>query len=124
MAFIIVLLLLNTPIYMVHSKLRYLIILDYGALVSKHRLIPLKDFPLLKISQEYHCKNLIATGQLSKDAIELPLEDLLKRKLNRDVDVDAEDLPGTADTWKITTESEGKQSNSPRSAINLFVCYF
>ena len=85
----------------------YLVFADYGKLVEHHHVIPLKGFPQVKIQQEYKTKDLIATGNLTKEDIELPLENLLYTKFKREVDVHAEEFSETPGTWRITTEPEG-----------------
>ena len=71
-------------------------------------MIPLKSFPQLRICQEYKTRNLIVTGNVAKENIELPLERILTTKFKREVDVQAEEFPEYPGVWKITTEPEGK----------------
>ena len=84
-----------------------LCVVDYTQLVDQSRVIPLKDFPQLQIRQECKTKDLIVTGKLTREDIELPLENLLYSKFNREIDIHVEDFPGTSDTWRLTTEPEG-----------------
>ena len=70
-------------------------------------MIPLKDFPHLRIQQEYKTTDLVATGKCTNEDIELSLESLLYSKFDREVDVQIEEFPGMIDTWKITAEPEG-----------------
>ena len=62
----------------------------------------------MKIQQEYKTKDLIATGNLTKEDIELPLENLLYSKFKREVDVHAEEFDEHPGMWRVTTEPEGK----------------
>lgn len=83
---------------------------DYGRLIDQQRLFTLKDVPDLKIQQEFKVKDLVATGnRLSKEDLELPLENLLESKFNRDVDVHAEEFPDATNVWRISTEHEGRK---------------
>ena len=90
----------------IHFKISFY--LDYGRLTSQQRSTPLKGFPQLKISQEYKGKDLIASGNFTKQDIELVLENILFKHFKREVDVYAEEFPGTTDMWRITTDHEGK----------------
>ncbi|KAF6030597.1 hypothetical protein EB796_011094 [Bugula neritina] len=67
--------------------------------------VPLPECSL-KIQQEPKPNQLIATGSLTKDGIELPLENLLRGEFNRDVDIVAEQLTGHSDKWLITTSPD------------------
>ena len=80
--------------------------------------MPLEDFSQLKIQQEYKTKDLIAEGsKLTKEDIELPLENLLFKGFKRDVDVRAEEFAGAPDMWRITTEPEGNCCLAFKSTI-------
>jgi len=85
------------------------IFLDFGLLLSNQHKFPLPECSL-NIQQEPKPYQLIATGSLTKDGIELPLENLLRGEFNRDVDIVAEQLTGHSDKWLITTSSDGKVS--------------
>lgn len=65
----------------------------------------------MKVSQEFACRELLAYGKLSKEGIELSLEKLLSQNFNKEVEVLAEELPGTSDIWKVTAEVEGEISS-------------
>ena len=85
-------------------------ITDYGRIIDQSAIIPLKDFPYLRIQQEYKTTDLVATGKCTNEDIELSLESLLYSKFDREVDVQIEEFRGMIDTWKITAESEGIKS--------------
>jgi len=78
-------------------------------LLSNQHKFPLPEFSL-KIQPEPKPYQLTATGSLTKDGIELPLENLLRREFNRDVDIVAERLTGHSDKWIITISPDGKVS--------------
>ncbi|XP_067934852.1 protein mono-ADP-ribosyltransferase PARP14-like isoform X2 [Watersipora subatra] len=81
--------------------------IDYGAMIDQHHSIPLEDFPKLKVQQEFRTKDLIATGsKLTREDLELPLENLLKKHFKRDIEVHADEYSDSPDFWRITTEPE------------------
>ena len=101
---------------LVVNKWFSLVVADYENIVEYHHLIPLKGFPQLKIQQEYKTKDLIATGNLTKEDIELPLENLLYSKFKREVDMHANEFPESPGMWRVTTEPEG-------TCLLLLYCY-
>jgi len=94
------------------------ILLDFRLLLSNQHKLPLPECSL-KIQQEPKPYQLIATGSLTKDGIELPLESLL-RKVNKDVDIMAEQLTGHSDKWIITTSPDGNVSQTLNQTLIAF----
>lgn len=83
-------------------------VVDYGNIITKYRMVTLKDFPHLKIQQDFKTRELVAVGDgLSKLSIELPLESLLMKEFHAEMEVRAEEFPGTSNRWKISLKHEG-----------------
>ena len=82
-------------------------IIDYGRIIDESAMVPLKDYPHLRIQQEYKTTDLVAVAKCDNDDISLFLDNLLYSKFDSEVDVQIEEFPGMIDTWKITAEPEG-----------------
>ena len=81
-------------------------LLGFGRLLQRHHAISLKQFPHLKIHQEYKTVSLVVTTDLDREDIELHLDSLVSQ-FNRAAEYHVEEFPGTIDIWKITATHEG-----------------
>lgn len=86
--------------------------LDYAAMLYRHNLIGLDGCHELKLQQEEKPSNLLAVGKLSKDTIELTVENCLREDTgDADLEVIAELFENTTDKWRIDTGHEGQQKS-------------
>ena len=71
--------------------------------------ISLEECPDFRLHQECKPASLLATGQLTKDIIEYPLEAFLGKAFkNQDIQILAEPIENTSDKWKINVGSDGE----------------
>ena len=77
-------------------------------MLYQHYNVTLDECPDLRLHQENKPAYLLATGQLTKDSVELPLEAFLGQVFkNQDMQISAERIDDTSDKWKIYVGNEG-----------------
>lgn len=80
-------------------------------MLCQHYNVNLAECPDLRLQQENKPAHILAVGQLSKDNIELTLEDFLskafKGQKHIEIDICAEQMANATDKWKIDVGSEG-----------------
>ena len=83
--------------------------LDFGAMLYQQYNMSLDECPDFRLHQECKPAYLLATGQLTKDKIEIPLEVFLGKVFkNQDIQIFAEPIENTSDKWKINVGSDGE----------------
>lgn len=89
-----------------------LFVVDYGKLTTCYRATTMKGFPRLRLQQDWKTRDLMVIGdKLTKTTLELKLEALLAKEFTTEVEVLAEEFPGTSNTWRISTTFEGRMFN-------------
>ena len=65
----------------------------------------------MRLQQEFKTKDLVVSGgpDLTKDDIEILLEAIVSAKFGGDVGVCAEEFPGSAGLWRVTTDPDGNK---------------